>query len=430
MNILFLDHPQHTLGTWNLWEGLARVLGSQSIIDYPYKGVFHGKPADLMAVQWYERIYEEIEHGAPLPQGIPSFGRGEPLTTQDERIIPLNVLPVEHATVSPQREHDELEIVQALDNGYFQLIVLGCSHRVPTIALARLRDRVKRPLPPIAYYDAGERDDFNAHWWHVFRPAVTFKQILTPEVRGAFVSSERSPHVPCRIYPLPLANAYAAIDAPAGSAQLLQVLGGLALNGRALDVVSWFGATWAEREVVQDRVRKVCRDRDLSHCLRILNALPIGVGAGLPYYAFLASSKVGVSMRGSGRDTDRYWQIPAMGAVLLSDGTMGCIHPFPFTDGVTASFYRSLDELEAKLSHLMEHETERTAIAAAGREHLRRFHTVEARALFFLGIVRKELGLVITSEQEDRVRFWLRRLEWPSELPEWEGPVVGYGDPA
>lgn len=404
MHILFLDHPQHTHGTWTLHQALGRVLGWDAVIDFPCKEVFRGNDHDLIHDPDYQALYE-VARSKTLPSGIPPFAPGEPLVSTDS--VYSTGIGGFHEVTS-QRRYSWQEVFSSIQT--FDLIVLGNSHRVPTITLALLRDKCGRGgLPPVVYLDAGERDEFNAHWWHVFRPEMCFKQILTPAIAA-------KPNASCVLHPLPLANAFTANtdiqkSCDAGSPKVRDIF---------FSHVPHAGHhTWDPREGVLQTVRNWlsatgASGDETSH------------GWWRDYYTTIAGSRMSLSIRGSGRDTSRYWEIPALESLLVADGTMGCIHPFPFRDGQTAAFYTSLDELKSKLDFYHRDEEARQRVARAGRVWVERYHSFEARGLFFLEMVRKHLGLKYTDEQQRHVSGWLERLGWPSALPEWSGPVVGY----
>lgn len=406
-----------------------------------------------MSTQWYRDVYQDIAEGYDLPRGIPPLSPSESLTTGDERTIQCWTVPCPSITPDPQREFTEEEVVSEIDAGRFNLVVLGNSHRVPTIALARLRDRC-RSLPPVVYLDAGERDEHNSHWAHVFRPDLVFKQILTPEVERQYRGNFIDLHVPLRLWPLPLANAFIHLETLSSN---IRALLGAPLASRRYDVFSHFGWTWHERQELQARVLKkvgelgaslsgpgkagffeemyelyLVEEREAAE--RAAKSTDPDTAAQFkrnvfaPYFVVLSRARVGVSMRGSGRDTDRYWDIPAFGPALLADGTMGCVHPHPHRDGETAAFYRTYEEAERKLEWLLRDEGTRLAIATAGQEHTRRFHCVEARSLFFLAVVRHVIGVAVGDAQRARVESWRVRLGWEPELGEWRGSVVGFGD--
>lgn len=409
MRILFLDHPQHTHGTWMLHQALGRVLGWESVIDFPCKETFRGNDHHVTTDPDYLPLYE-VARSKKLPQGIPPFAPGEPLVGED--VIRRGSVSLHHQ-VTTQRRYSWNEVVSNIRS--FDFVILGNSHRVPTITLALLRDRCGREgLPPVIYFDAGERDELNAHWWHVFRPEMTFKQILTPAV-----ASSQPPG--CVLHPLPLANPFVTD---------LEFLKRCGVGGpKVRDMLFYHGIiwdegavsprhTWAPREGVIQVIRDWMREAGAA-------------GSGDPwdpstYFSGIASSRMALSIRGSGRDTTRYWEIPALETLLVADGTMGCVHPFPFRDGETAAFYSSLAELKNKLDFYHRNEEARHRVACAGKIWVERYHSFEARALFFLGMVRKMFGVKYTDDQQRLVNGWLSRFGWARELPDWYGPTTGY----
>jgi len=410
MKILLLDHPQFTHGTWMLYEGIVRIFGRDCITVFPPKPCFYDSNAiklRLMDIRWYREVYKNLNN---LPVGVPALSPGEILTYNDERVVDYTNVILPSPDKSYQDSLDEDELISLINNNYYDFIILGNSHRVPTIALARLRDRCKS-LPPIIYCDFGERDEFNAHWWHVFKPALVFKQILTPEL----LELKGSPAVPCDMFPLPLSNPRLLLDeGPLSKNKNF-------LRKRKIDVISSFGPTWPTRQFVQDRVKEVCSQLDSKSS---------SFKSVLDGYKFdmLSKAKICVSMRGSGRDTERYWEFPAHGAAMICDGTMGCIHPFPFQDKLNAVFYRNLNELESSIHYLLGDEENRLIIARNGYNHIRKYHSIEARALFFLGIIDNRIGINYDNDQLFKLNSILSKLEWDSRLPNWSGPVVGYDE--
>lgn len=412
MKILLLDHPEFTHNTWYLYDGLVRILGRDCVTIFPSKPSFskieRQESINLMDIRWYRDVYKTLDR---LPRGIPPMAAGESLTNGDSRIS-FNALPHFFPTAiqssSPsQQDIDEDELIELINDKHYDFIVLGNSHRVPTIALARLRDRCKC-LPPIVYFDAGERDEMNAHWWHVFSPQLTFKAALTPEI----FAQKGTPQVPCELFPMPLSHSQILID------DMTYQLNNDSFKNRNFDIVSAFGKTWPARLLVQDRVRDISYELSKT---RKMNSL-------LDYYeqSQLSEAKVSVSMRGSGRDTERYWEMPARGSALICDGTMGCIHPFPFEENKHAMFYRNLDELESAIRILINDDDKRIEMAKNGHNHVRKFHSIEARTLYFLGIIKEKLGINYTDEQSKKLNNWYIKLDWSSSLPEWRGPVVGF----
>ena len=420
--ILLIDHPQFTSATYFLWQGLKELeelYGEHlSVSCYPYIPTnYDDDKFDLKDLPWFTWLSELVEgskrNATLLPYGIPPFQADEHLTSRGETFMMRGAYWKKFQ--KSEIVSDESQAIAALQSGKFDLVVLGNSHRVPTILLSRLKERVS-PFPPVVYFDAGERDELNEHWIHVFRPDLVFKQILTPEVKAKGLSV-KIPGYTLRMYPLPLSSPIVdQQDASIEGLSLQWLRESSKRSPKMMPIFYWMGNTWPEREGVLRALEELIARRNLSRIK----------GCGYLNYNFvLAKSRMAVTMRGSGRDTTRYWEIPFYKTVMIADGTMGCIHPYPFEHEKTALFYRSVDELVRIVEDRLDEEgplaAETHRIALAGMEHLERYHSTAARAIFFLDILKKELGFTdpgieIVLEQ------WKGRHQWDGRP--WEGPVV------
>ena len=94
------------------------------------------------------------------------------------------------------------------------------------------------------------------------------------------------------------------------------------------------------------------------------------------YIGTLARSRIGISVRGLGFDTFRYWEVPAAGALLLAE-TPRTVIPGNFVDGREAAF-ASVDRLIERVPELLERGTE--PVASAGHARLQEAHTSVNRA--------------------------------------------------
>jgi len=83
------------------------------------------------------------------------------------------------------------------------------------------------------------------------------------------------------------------------------------------------------------------------------------------YNKRLISSLIGVSVRGCGWDTYRYWEIPYFGAALLAQRPQILI-PDNFIDGYEAVFYDSIQDLRAKIIQMVSDQERTFEIAQAG----------------------------------------------------------------
>lgn len=97
------------------------------------------------------------------------------------------------------------------------------------------------------------------------------------------------------------------------------------------------------------------------------------------YVAGLRRCIMAPSFFGAGFDTVRYWEIPAQGALLLAERPP-IIVPHNFQDGVHAVFFEDGEDFSAKLDYYLLDKKRCAALALAGHEHLRTYHTGAARA--------------------------------------------------
>ncbi len=97
------------------------------------------------------------------------------------------------------------------------------------------------------------------------------------------------------------------------------------------------------------------------------------------YVRALRNARIALNCFGFGFDTVRYWEVPAHGAMLLSEPPPIVI-PHNFRDSVSAVFFEDAAALDEKLDYYIAHPEECEAIASAGHEWLLQHHTASARA--------------------------------------------------
>ncbi|MDZ4859682.1 MAG: glycosyltransferase [Candidatus Hydrogenedentes bacterium] len=108
------------------------------------------------------------------------------------------------------------------------------------------------------------------------------------------------------------------------------------------------------------------------------------------YTQALSRARLGLNIFGFGFDTVRYWEVPAHGAILLSE-RLPIRVPYNFVDGESAVFFDDLPELADKLAHWIARPDEARAIAAQGHALLKRRHSGSARAKQLLAWVQARL---------------------------------------
>lgn len=98
------------------------------------------------------------------------------------------------------------------------------------------------------------------------------------------------------------------------------------------------------------------------------------------YLEELAACKIHLSLRGGGFDTLRYWEIPAVGSMLLSEPADIRIEN-NFSDGLNAIFCDpTVDDLLDLCKYYLKENSKREKIAINGKRHLLEFHTDVHRA--------------------------------------------------
>ena len=105
------------------------------------------------------------------------------------------------------------------------------------------------------------------------------------------------------------------------------------------------------------------------------------------YIEIIKNSRFGLSTRGTGYDTWRYWEIPCYGTALLAQRTPINI-PNNFVDGESALFFKDYDELKQKFEKYVIKSNEWFEIARNGQKHFFKYHTPKKRAEYLLRKVK------------------------------------------
>jgi hypothetical protein len=101
------------------------------------------------------------------------------------------------------------------------------------------------------------------------------------------------------------------------------------------------------------------------------------------YVRFTYGSKIGVNAHGGGEDCMRFWEIIAAGAACFTQ-KLNIIMPHPFTDGVNMVEFKDEAEFVEKTKFYLENPDMLERIAAAGYNHLVKYHTTRERARYIL----------------------------------------------
>ncbi|MDN5942374.1 MAG: glycosyltransferase [Nitrospira sp.] len=361
MRILYLTDSAPDYLADLLFVGLYRALGSEQIIDYPYKAVYHDS---LQRVHYVPQV--------------------------------------------PGRRCKEEEVTALLRDKQFDLAVLSSPRSGAMTAWESLSKC--QAMPPLVLIDGEDDATLRREVFHRYQCALYFKREY-PCHRdigvGARVRRWRTGWADAtlsqRTYPLSLAVALETIPTVPAIQRDVDVsyVGRISHPKRrqAVEIlrqasgIRFQGGVYAEADD--------CQSKLLSGVSRVLIKLtgdpPVTAaqrGTKLSkseYYALLGRSKMALSIRGGGFDTLRYWEIVASGTLLLSEQPDIEI-PNNFEHGKEALFCRpDLSDLQELVHYYASHDAEREAIARAGHDHLLKFHTCERRAEQLLAICKQTL---------------------------------------
>lgn len=105
---------------------------------------------------------------------------------------------------------------------------------------------------------------------------------------------------------------------------------------------------------------------------------------GLGYLKELGSSRISCNFRGVGWDTLRYWEIPAVQSLMVSQRPQIVI-PDNFVHGEHVIFCKDdLSDLTKIIDYYLAHDDETDEISASARDFLMKHHTHVQRAEYFL----------------------------------------------
>ena len=128
--------------------------------------------------------------------------------------------------------------------------------------------------------------------------------------------------------------------------------------------------------------------KDWLKTTKIKNYISTEITEKYIYINLLKKSKVGLSLRGVGYDTWRYWEIACSGAALLSQ-RLPIYIPNDFVDGESAIYFSNFEGLKQKFEKYVIKSSEWKEIAKNGQKHFFKFHTPKKRAEYLLNIIEK-----------------------------------------
>jgi len=363
VRILFLGDLEFDYVSDPLYVGLSRILGEDQVVDFPYKPLYH----DQEAKNWF-------------------------------------------MVQRPGRRYRRDDILDLLRSRYFDMVCLASFRhecldesrrlyneaRFPAMVFidgaddARIRHEIVRQYPLAIYF---KRD----YIWRLSSPLRDLGALT-----GAFRGNRK---LYSRTLPLPVSIIVDALpDLPRIEKSIDVSYTGRASHPRrvrAVDIIShmpsvrFSGGIYASPG---DRRYKLVGNPIKRLVTKVLDNEEAGASeqakklSPVEYYREIAGSKIALSIRGGGRTpSPRYYEIPALGTMLLSDPPESLI-PNGFVHRQHAVFCRAdLSDLKALVLYYLREDAEREAIAREGRLHLLKYHTCERRAEYFVEACRRFL---------------------------------------
>jgi hypothetical protein len=361
MKILFLVDPLHNYVSDPLYFGLVRLLGQESIVDYPPKAIFHDPSAKL----WF------------LPQ-------------------------------VPKVDWTEEKIRSLLEERFFDLVCVASPRPESLAALTQLY--TPNHFPPIVFIDSADEQKIRHDVVARFPIRVYFKRDYVWgmgnglqdvwEVAWTFRGNRKLFDL---TVPMPLSIVIDTLPDVGGVRKEFDV----SYRGRAshprrvkaveilsrIEGIRFAGGVYAGPDdrkyklkagVLERLKTKVLEDSPASEADQEKKQAPEA------YYREIAASKIAVALRGGGLTASlRYFEIVAMGTMLLSDQPETLI-PNDFVDRRHAVFCKpDLSNLEELVRRYLYEEAERDAIVTEGHAHLLKYHTCERRAEYFVDICQR-----------------------------------------
>jgi Glycosyl transferases group 1 len=344
MRVLFLTDPAPDYLADLTYIGLCRILGEEHVVDFPSKKTYH-----------------EPQH---------------------------RVHYIPQVAAHPYQEHDILAFLRA---GHFDIAILSSPRAGVVRALKALSQHVS--MPPLIVIDGEDDASIRSELWDQSNAMLYFKRELHDNGR----TKHRD-----RLMPLSLSIVQDQLPTCPPAERLVDVsYAGRVSHPRrkhAVDLLSKAPVVRFEGHLYADTTDR--QSKLLTGVPRLWAKLmgdplvPVDRrGTKLDphaYYRLMTRSKMALSVRGGGFDTLRYWEIPAMNTVLLSEEPDIEIAN-NFVHGQSALFFKpDLSNLLSLVQTYADEPRVCAEIAQRGMDHLARYHTCEKRAEYLIETCRRK----------------------------------------
>ena len=340
MRCLYLVHEESDYGGGFLYNGLCRVLGHENVYDYPNKVSYHGR------AHTYNRPWHNNEEGNTGQ--FPWMGEGYPEKPLD------------------------LEAVRGLlRDGYFDLVILESWRWTVQKTYGELCEDIRIGGAKVILHDGEDYSQFNREALETVRPDFYLKREL---LKNYDFSNQSGPVV----LPFP----FSAPD------QIVEWADRQPPAAIQRDIACLLGLSWQPRQDLADELRK---GMDEPYCpYRRYVATNADSDRNNPqhllgfweYLELLRTSRFGVSMRGFGWDTCRYWEIAVLTGLIADE--LDIQIPNPFTPGENICEYENPPQARMFAQSIGLCPADYEPIREAGIAHARKYHLNSSRVKWLL----------------------------------------------
>lgn len=348
MKVLVINHPEADFGGAFIYNGLCELLGAENVYDYPIKYSYHG-----------------VDHKYSTPSIENGFTSPFPWMPQ-------------HAvawSAEAQADHTVLceEMRRMILSGQFDLCLVESCRVIAMTSFLRFEKELRSANTPLVLHEGEDFHELCTREINIVKPRLHLKR----EMRAS--NPQRMDDV--SIIPFP----FSFPDCAKVREMLANSDGGL-----HWDVTLMCGSTWPERE---DALRALSTGVGSATRTLLASDKPDKFGEStinnlMPWVLYMrntARSKMGVSIRGYGHDTCRFWEVAA--TTLLLTGPLDLVIPFPYEHGVNCLKFGSTSELLSLVEQFSKSENDArlAELRTACMEHTRDFHTNAKRVEWMLG---------------------------------------------
>jgi hypothetical protein len=325
MRILYLANPSPDYLQDAVFHGLSQLLGTENVVELPANPQYHGESRDdrfsMLAFSFPQHPPTDLDEAVRNVDGIVIGSLREHVRPYVETVLALRDRP---PTVFLDGEDDPYirRVVRSVDR-YFKREVIESAPRL----------QVRMPVRRI---------------WHALRRSEPSTGALTSQIKVATARTRGIEALP-----------FGVVD-----------VGGRPSTEKDYDVAFAGGTQNASRALVTDLV-----DRLEHEGYRVFNpAQPV---PWTQYLYALRRARIGISARGLGFDTYRYWEVPYAGALLVAERPRIVI-PQNFVHEQEAILVE-VTEIESAVREWLKRD-DLPEVAAAGRAKVLSHHTSVHRA--------------------------------------------------